>query len=307
MLQLSTGEMIMAVNRFSFGQLIIFFCSAWLIVGCVSSPFDESEIKPVNRSISGRVRLSNQISPDDVHVWLDGFDVSARTDAEGAFHFVFPATVIESNERGLSGSFNLYYYLANFKLEKTSIVIVNGELIYASEQIGSGGELKKPQLLVQQMEANTIVEPQMVWYSDMPNGDTNFQTIEIKASFRTFQDTSIIYFPTRVGKKTGPLLFRNIETNEVTILSSLIDNFVFTQYDTVTSIPLERIFQLNLTPDDLAPSTYEVIPYFRVVNSDVPDGLIESLGEDVLKLSPDYIMMPVKRVGRRLLTLKILK
>ena len=66
--------------------------------------------------------------------------------------------------------------------------------------------------------------------------------------------------------------------------------------------PVSRFLIIELQSHQLPKGEYEVIPYL-LINQSLPEGLLESLGENVEELGPNYLKMPILReTGRFVLT-----
>ena len=93
-------------------KLLVIFNSLLLGVKCTENPFD-NEDKILANSIMGKVELSDQQSPDNVHVWFKAFNISTRTDENGNFELKLPTETKQSGG-GLDGIYSLYFYVANY-------------------------------------------------------------------------------------------------------------------------------------------------------------------------------------------------
>lgn len=274
--------------------LVYFLC-------CTENPIGEDEIAAGKRHIRGQVRLSNNLSPEEVYVWLEGFNIATRTDAEGRFEFTLPVNSSYGNSGGIDGAFNLYYFLANFNLATTEVLVRNGEFLYGYGEINSLGELNQPKFLSRRLEVETKVRPESASITLL---QASSALLRIDVILQAINDSVVVYFPGIVGDTRGPLLFRNTQTNETFIRRSRIAAFVPHEVDTIDSSPAFRTMVVELTPDLLPPAEYEVIPYLLVQDSEVPPQLIESLGNRVETLSPEYLSLPMKREGSRFFTMR---
>jgi hypothetical protein len=54
------------------------------------------------------------------------------------------------------------------------------------------------------------------------------------------------------------------------------------------------VISLDASSSSLSSGEYSVVPYL-LIESDVPSGLLESMGKELLELSADYLRFPMKR------------
>jgi hypothetical protein len=253
---------------------------------CTKSPFGETEISGGSRQIRGQVELDTGQIPKDVYVWLEGFNVGARTDQSGRFEVALPP---ESFSAGTNGAFNLYFYLANFALATTPLTVRNGSFVYGQGEIGQNGELNKPKLLSEILHITTVVTPASV-------ARTYRDTISVRVMLRAFFGPVKIVFPKSFVDNIGALFFRQVETGEVLVVQ-LFPGIMFDHTETIgrATRTASAVFDLIYSP--IPPGKYEVIPYLLVQNDAVPPQLIAGLGENVEALSPNYLKIPFSREG----------
>ncbi len=272
--------------------------SLFFVYACTQNPVGDDEISSRNRTIKGEVRLSNNLHSENVYVWLDGFNLGTRTDEQGKFRLALPPTSAQDNFAGVTGAFNLYFFVANFNLQSTQVFIQNGLFVYSEGEINSSGELNQPKFLIQNLQIQTKVQPSSVSNSEIVvvEGKSNF-ILRVDVTLQTVKDSIVVFYPALVKDTFGPLLYRNVDSNEVTILGSTVATFVDSDLDTVDMVPGKRTMVVPLFPDDLLPGEYEIIPYLLIKNEEIPERLIGSLGEDVEELGPDYLSIPMIREG----------
>lgn len=267
------------------------------LVACETNPVGGStDIAAPRRRLLGEVRLDARMPPAGVYVWLEGFDLGQKTAADGRFEFVLPAPLAQSGGRGVSGAFNIYYFMANFRLAVTPVQVINGDIVYSTDQIDADGEIRIPKTLSQRLRIGTSMQPFSVRNSDIKvtSGRTDF-LVRVDVTLQAVRDSVIVFFPRKVGHTFSPLLFRNVATNKIKIFGSTIAGFGASDIETVDRVPLVRTMVVPLFPDDLEPGEYEIIPYLLIQDQEVPGALIESLGLDVLMLGESYINLPMLR------------
>lgn len=280
---------------------LLLLISLLFVMACTENPLDgDNEISAGNREVRGSVRLSNDNTPEGVYVWLEGFSIGTKTDANGNFKFILPPRQVQANSEGVTGAFNIYYFLGNFDLEKTEVFTRDGSFVYSTGEINARGELIQSKLLFQNLRISTTVMPTSVHTSQITvtEGKTDF-IMRVDVALQAIKDSVVVFFPGLVNSTFGPLLFRNVDTDEVKILGSTIAGLVGSDLDTITVEEEVRTMVVPLFPDALSEGIYEVIPYLLVKKEDIPDELIRSLGPEVLELGVSYLNIPFKRKGSR--------
>jgi len=272
--------------------------SLFFVYACTQNPISDDEISSRNRTIKGEVRLSNNLRSENVYVWLDGFNLGTRTDEQGKFSLALPPLSAQDNFAGVTGAFNIYFFVANFNLQSTQVFTQNGLFVYSEGEINSNGELNQPKFLIQNLQIQTKVQPSSVSNSQIVvvEGKSDF-LLRVDVTLQTVKDWIVVFYPALVKDTFGPLLYRNVDSNEVTILGSTVATLVESDLDTVDMAPGKRTMVVPLFPDDLLPGEYEIIPYLLIKNEEIPEPLIGSLGEDVEELGPDYLFIPMIREG----------
>ncbi len=269
------------------------------LVACEDSPLSQADISLPNQSVSGQVRFDNNISPEGIYVWFQGFNLGTRTDQEGRFRFVLPPAVTQGAAGGTTGAFNIYYYVANFTLDSSTVAVVDGSFLYSQGELGSTGELNVTKILKQLLKIETSVQPASVFRESITvtEGKTDF-IMSVEVALSAVRDSVIVSFPRDVGEVQGPLIFRNMETGEFKVLQSTVAGVVTSTRDTIDQVPTIRTYALPLFPDDLQSGEYEIIPYLFLEEIPLPAGLLESLSEDVTELGEGYLSMPFLRQGQ---------
>jgi len=259
-------------------------------VGCTSSPVSDQGIVTGSRELTGRVVLSDGSSPDGIYVWLEGTNIATRTDGAGSFLITLPQTS-EGGSQIAAGAFNLFFYVANFRLAAAHVIVQNGEFLRARGDINPEGELKEELRLFKILSVRTLVDPASV--------PSDFEgSIDIEVTLQATLDTVTVVFPKMVGGLLGAIVLRNLGTGDV---------FVDVPDTTGQARAVERVgpeprswrMVLDLRRGMLPPGEYEVVPYFLIEQDDLPPALLASLGPDVQELGPGYLEIPFKREGGR--------
>jgi hypothetical protein len=278
--------------------IALFLLCLTFVIACEESPLGgEDRISAGNSSISGRVQLSNNGSPEDVYVWLEGFNIGTRTDTQGNFRMVLPPAQTQGPS-AVTGGFDLYYFMGNFDLKRTGVFVRNGGFIYSGEGLNEKGEITQPILLFHNLKISTRVQPTSVNTGNITvtAGKSDF-FMRVDVVLQAVQDSVAVYFPGLIKSTFGPLLFRDTVTNDVTVLGSTIAGFVESNRAVIGPAQSVRTMVVPLFPDDLEQGDYEIIPYLLVEDPARPTKLIESLDFVLNDLSQAYLDIPFIREG----------
>lgn len=283
-------------------KLINFICSAliyfhlsFLTMSCTKNPFGSDEITPGNREISGKVALSDGFNAEGVYMWLEGFDIGTRTNENGEFKVTLPPPAAQGTPSGVTGSFNLYFYLANYGLKSTTVVTRNGEFLFSQGEINKDGELNQPKELEKFLDINTIVEPASIStsYSGVVSVDVHLVT--------PLNDSATVVFPATFGRPLGTAILKHLDTGQLFSFQSLKGNPNQTAYiiGSVEQI-IEKDFDIGGAGGVLPVGEYEVIPHILIRHEEIPTALLQSLGQNFLEPGADYLNIPIRREGGQL-------
>ena len=282
--------------------LIIFFLlSIFVFSACTGNPFSDNEISQGMRRITGKVEVSdNSHSPEGVYVWLEGFDIGTFTDQDGEFEITLPSAA--QNSGVAAGIVNLYYYLANYKLAKTELAVRNGEFIFATGEINNEGELHRPKFIPRILDISTVLTPSTA------KADTGiFMKVEVVLSSET--DSVNVFYPRETfngpNKLIAPLFVKNLQTGTAFYVEATLVGI--NKEDLITierGRPFVRTMLLSMDKGVLSEGQYEIIPYLRVSQPDVPAELLNNLIEDIDSFGLDYLNVPFFRTSGVLSVMK---
>jgi len=259
--------------------------------GCESNPLGGNEISGGKARIGGLVRLGNNPSAEGVFVWLDGFDISTRTDNAGRFEIILPPPAVQSVNGGLTGAFDLFFYMANFRLDSAAVLVTNGEFVYSLGDINNDGELLIPMNLEQLVSIRSVVLPDTV-----VRGDSGLISTRIFLETMQTTDTVRVVYPRNVNGLFNPIIFKKVDAEETLIFGAT--NVGILEGDTLkitNSSPVEIILIVGASSGDFTTGLYHAIPYLFVLQGTVPTGLISNIGSGVQELGPNYLKMPFLR------------
>jgi hypothetical protein len=278
----------MKAQKFFAALLVAAVLSFNLFQGCTESPFG-GDIASEPKQITGQVDLVDTINDETgAYVWLSGLNLSTYTDSTGAFTLEMPKNV----SRDFSGVFTLYFYVANYRLNRATVVVREGKFLYGAGDIMSNGRLKETVKLFKILDIKTIVEPMQVQSSY--SGPIHLQT-----TLQAVGDSVSVVFPKSVGGLLGGMFFRHLETGQVYI--DIVDVGADTREETMIGRePRSRrqIFELNganYRELFLPVGEYIVIPFFLVLQADLPQELFDSFGEKADDLTPNFLKIPFRR------------
>ena len=258
------------------------------IMACTSNPFgDETIVTTDYRTITGRVTLQDNAVPNDVYVWLGGTGYSARTDTNGNFQLTLPPDNTGGSGTITGGIFDLYFYMANFRVARAEVVVQNGAFAFAQGDIDGNGRLQRLAPLSKLLTLRSLASPHTVSFDYAG-------PIDILANVQATFDSVTVILPGVVGGILGGIILRNKATGDLFVHVS--DPGADTRI--VARIGGEgRSWRLiiNKTRGLIPVGRYEIIPYILVQQEDVPPQLLQSLGPNVLDLGPDFLKIPFKR------------
>jgi len=278
----------------------LILATSFFFSGCTENVLDNQSILLPKNQITGTVKLNQRENAEGIYVWLEGLNIGQKTDENGEFKIEIPSFRLQEDQAGLTGVFNLYYYSANFNLESTKLVFRNGSLASQQDVINDNGELLKPQVVLQNLKIKTLVVPESVSSAEVAQAELRRESIVVifKVTLQALLGALIVEFPTSVENLISPVMFRNVNTDEVFILESKIAGLSFDDFLTLGEEPVSRFLIIELQSHHLPKGEYEIIPYL-LINRSLPEGLLESLGESVEELGPNYLKMPILRETSR--------
>ncbi len=267
------------------------FSLSVLFSACTKNPFGDNTIQGGNDSIAGVVRYLDGTPAEDVFVWLDGLDVSTRTDASGTFVLRVPVSSVQGGLTSFNGVFNVYYFSANCRLVSTPIAVKDGRFIYGQGAFNDQGELSHPVVLNKILDITTTVRPDTI---DVLSTDP----IQVKTILNARVDSLEIYYPADVDNFLFPLILRGVNDEGVHIVETTGTGVNSAKSDFILQRNVEMVRTQVLIIQrggSLPPGRYEVIPYLVITGEAIPEGLYKALGENVLGLTEEYVNLPFQR------------
>ena len=279
-----------------YNYIILILFLFLLITGCTSNPFENDDISDSTRELTGKVTLSDNSAPDNVYIWLKGLNSSSWTDKNGDFKLRLPS----GNQYGdikPTGNFTMFYYVANYKIDSSSVVIRNGQLERGFGDVNEDGEIKETKILKKLVNVTTVATPSKINFS------SDFwiyleRQVRIKVTLEALENNVNVAF---CGASGGPLSYiflqkRPSDVNYYEIINQYNTeseelNYIMRLQKGFNTWETTIVFYLTYMPM----GQYNVIPYFLIMQPDVPSELIESLGADVKKPTSAFMTIPFKR------------
>ena len=257
---------------------------------CIENPFGgDEEISGGSRSLRGTVHLNSGGVSEGTYVWLEGFNLGTRVNAQGEFNLTLPPAGSQSSGGGASGVYQLYFFVSNYLLKSSSVVTRNGAFVYGQGEVNKSGALNSAKSLERFLRINTVVTPATV--AANYNG-----TIGVETTFEATIDTATVVFPKTLAGLLGAVLIRRVGGNDVYIIPA-VPGASGSESQRVGRSPYRRGMAFNFITSPLPPGDYEVVPYVLLRRQTVPSLLLANLGGNLEDLTPNYLNLPMKREG----------
>jgi len=259
------------------------------LFSCTKTPFGDEDISAGAGQVSGVVQLYDGSSAENVYVWLEGFAIGSYTDSNGFFTLTLPPKSSHGTSSGVSGTFKLYFYLANYLLKSAQVVVQENEFVYSKGDINKDGKIYEPIVLRRFLRIQTEVSPASVKAN-------NTNPIAVEVTLTATIDSATVVIPKSVGGMLGAVLIKKIDTSEVQIYQSAAG--AITQEVILVGLVSKKVgMGFDLMQKPLATGKYKVIPYLFIAHEKLPAGLMDSLLPEVETLNSNYLKLPFNREG----------
>lgn len=282
----------MEINR-KYSRVVIPIIILFIGISCTFNPFFKDE-NIETMKISGQIGLVDNVSPEGVYIWLEGFNLSETTDMEGNFAMTLPSPEAQGLGSDFSGKLAIFFYLANYRIDSTTILFANGRLLTDQSNIDNNGKIIDKIILTNLINIETLIEPEII---DFRENNTFHITIILKAFQETVSVGSLreLLLPGSGFIRTGLIIepFDNPDAN--TIFIDRPESFL---WNDVLFANTEQTWVLNISvnPDAFTKGEYRVVPYILVRQDGIPEGLINSISHHVEEFCADYLKLPMKRI-----------
>jgi hypothetical protein len=260
-----------------------FLISIWFF-DCTGNTVFNDEISSLDGySFHGRVKVFDSRNAGQIYTWLEEFDVGAWTDSTGYFEIELPPAGTQSGG-GLTGEFRIYYYIANYGLQYSSIYVEKGKLQYGKLSLDEKGSIRGEISLSKILEITTHTDS--IIYSEYSGHLT------INISLKNLIDTVGVEYLS-IYEKTFDGLFLRADTARVDqsipiSYSEIKKSFAITK-------PTKLIMTLWVSEYLFEPGNYYMIPYVYVMQKDLPLPLLRSITEQYNTFGNEYLKLPYRR------------
>lgn len=261
--------------------------SLFLSMTCTENPFFSDQIKGADGYVlTGSVELSDHASPDSVFVWLEEVNVGDFTDSDGNFSITIPHPQAQPGG-GVSGELRLYYYVGNYQLSHSTVLLLRGAVKYNKADVDQQGRVKHKRLQ-KLMGIQTFLEPAS-YHAD--------ESVIIRMEFlvEIYNDPVFIrtYKWQRDKNYISNLFFRNV--NDPADSAFHYQATIFLRKEWLSKTERNWYFEQWSDSLMLAPGIYEVVPYLEILQAGVPDELIRAAGGDPEFINNKWLNLPYKR------------
>ena len=284
---------ILKTIKIYFKRLIKVSIILLIFYNCTHNPFDSNDtITRKTNIVTGNVSNTHLNPPDDVFVWLEGFNIGTWTDALGDFRIKIPPREIQPGG-GLSGSLKLFFYVSNYRLDFAEVVLHDGELEFSSGDFDDRGKMRRNKHLIKTLNIQTEISPNTI-----QENYSGFISVELILQAINDKDTVYVKYP---NKAEGPLtvfFFKKIKSVQDTLKifeNNLFENNTSYVVDSVSVVPKVWSTGFQFTPGFLNKGEYEIIPFFIISGQPVPVYLLKNIGEETDKPGIDFIKVPTTR------------
>lgn len=272
---------------FSFVSLMLALVFA---SGCTHNPFGGDDEISAKRTVGGQVNLEQSENSGGLYIWLEGIDTGTFTDGEGNFQLTLPPPASQPGG-GFTGTANLYFYMANFRMDTTKLILRNGEFLYSQGEIDEKGNFRQTRTMNKLMSINTSLSPASIDTAFSGNiratitidvWDSQIELQTIKSDFQYFAIAAV------EKQNADPPFVRSFITGAIKTDTTLSrGRHIFVS---------DYFYQSNFLP----PGEYILMPYMWINQDNIPPGLIESLDAPYARYNESYVNLPFQHDGGKL-------
>ena len=221
-------------------SLVVVFLLALLTQACTDNPFEDSTpVGNSQRRVSGTVRLSDRDNHGGAYIWLEGFDLSTVSRADGGFSLTLPPAAAQSTPGGNDGVFRIHAYLGNYRLQRVPTAVHQGVFSFPSDQIDADGRIREEIFLQQMFSINTTLSRSRI-EADSPRVIT--LTVTLKSPIPPME----VYYPRMVAGIEGPVLIHNVQTGESEIYRTTVTGVEVSDYIELGPVAYARSMILSI-------------------------------------------------------------
>lgn len=277
----------MKIVKVKFLELMALVLVLVLSAGCTHNPFGGDDEISSKRTVSGQVNLERSDNSGGLYLWLEGIDTGTFSDREGNFQLTLPPPASQPGG-GYTGSANLYFFMANFRMDSTKLILRNGEFLYSQGGIDEKGNFREQRNINKLMSINTTLSPASI--------DTSFSGI-IRATITIDVWDSQIELQT---VKSNFQYFAIAEVEKQNADPQFVRSFITGAIKADTTLTRGRhtfVSDYYYQPYFLPPGEYALMPYIWINQNNIPPKLIESLNAPYARYNESYVNLPFQRSG----------
>jgi hypothetical protein len=247
---------------------------------CTDNPFFDDDAAEDRKILTGKVLLNSGETPQDIYVWLEELNISTRTNSQGDFRIELPRT---EELNGYNNDLKLYYYVGNYKIQYSNVLIVDGEFEYGKYDLDNDGKIIDPVVLIKLIDITTSILPQTTSVDDNESLEVTVDIINLDTNLLVQNQTD------RDGNLSG-IIIRNINLPRSTAERYEYDR----PYYRASYLNEPTTFEglLGWGEDFPAPGTYKVSAYVFLKQDEIPQELLDSFGQEADKFTDAYLKIP---------------
>jgi len=255
-------------------------------IHCTKNPvFDDNLIPVEKRWVRGHVELDDGRPATGAAVWFSGYDVGCYTDDDGVFELALPGGGSQASGAE-TGLFPLYVYVNNYKYHVCNVLIQDGKVVDGQGAIGQDGWVENVIELENIVSVHTSA---YYWYNPYKNDSCVAFTTQcdikkppIKLLLRDGRLSTFFLFPEEI-----PGMERMIKDNPTVPAS----------YTSIHQNQWNGAHYIRLNGGILKPGNYEYVPWLIAFQPDLPEGLKQFIGYDLVSVDMSYFNLPFVRSG----------
>lgn len=275
--------------------LLIIINILFLLNHCTKNPFSNDDNNKIKKEkIKGKVILSDGVTPDNIFVWLEEFNLSTYTDSNGEFSLTLPLPETQANGNSYNGKFGVFYYSGNYKMDSITIELAEGKLVPDQFNIDNNGKIRHSKILYPYLNYEAQVLDPIIIGSDSI-------TLIIDVNINIYDDINNIFSFRKYGHekdrpytRTGMIFEPVDKENYEPILIKSEEGYLFDDH-LKKDTSMKWKFEITLIADDFYETDYLIYPYLVIDQPEVPEKLLDVLGKEKMEFGIDYLDYPIKK------------
>jgi hypothetical protein len=268
-------------NNLKYINYILLILISLMFYSCTDFGTSGDKIDSKSKSkINGKINLEGSNSPGGVNIYLDGFDEYTVSDSDGNFSIeIEPARSQPGG--GITGAFQLYFYMDNYELKIIDIPVKRGEFVYGQGPISGKGKLSSDVNMHKILDIMTSTTPTKI-------NNSYSGLIDISVILTNLVDTVWVYTNANKDNNFSSAFLRDLIS---------VENVQMLQTEgNLRVVPVSQTQQWHMIIDwnyvSVNPGNYEVIPYIKVKHENMPQGLKNILGLGSDFFTSDFLNIP---------------